>query len=48
MEKVNAYLINKVFTIPYIDRMVDENVAPESFLKCIGRYEKKEDYCVTQ
>lgn len=42
MEKVSAYLINKVFTIPYIDRMIDENVAPESFLKCICRYEKNE------
>lgn len=42
MEKVSAYLINKVFTIPYIDRMVDENVAPESFLKCICTYEKNE------
>lgn len=42
MEKMNTYLLNKVFTIPYIDRMIDENVAPDSFLKCIRRYEKDE------
>ena len=42
MEKVNTYLINKVFTIPYIDRMIDENIVPDSFLKCIRRYEKNE------
>lgn len=42
MEKINTYLINKVFTIPYIDRMIDESIAPDSFLKCIRRYEKDE------
>lgn len=42
MEKINTYLINKVFTIPYIDRMIDENIAPDSFLKCIRRYEQNE------
>ena len=42
MEKMNTYLLNKVFTIPYIDRMIDENVAPDSFLKCIRRYQKDE------
>lgn len=42
MEKINTYLINKIFTIPYIDRMIDQNIAPDSFLKCIRRYEKSE------
>lgn len=42
MEKINTYLINKVFTIPYIDRMINESIAPDSFLKCIRRYEKNE------
>jgi len=35
MEKLNTYMINKVFTVPYIDKMVDENSVPDSFLKCI-------------
>lgn len=43
MEKINTYMINKIFTVPYIDKMVDENSVPDSFLKCIKRYVKSND-----
>lgn len=42
MEKINTYMINKVFTIPYIDKMINDDVVPDSFLKCVRRYEKNE------
>jgi len=38
MEKINTYMINKIFTVPYIDKMVDEYSVPDSFLKCVQRY----------
>lgn len=38
MEKINTYMINKIFTVPYIDKLVDENSVPDSFVKCIQRY----------
>ena len=38
MEKIDTYMINKIFTIPYIDRMIDENDVPDSFLSCVHRY----------
>ena len=38
MDKINTYMINKVFTVPYIDKMIDTSIAPDSFLKCIQRY----------
>lgn len=40
MEKMNTYLINKIFTVPYIDKMIDESSIPDSFLKCVKRYVK--------
>lgn len=40
MEEVSTYVINKIFTIPYIDKLIDENNAPDSFVKCIRRYVK--------
>lgn len=43
MEKMNTYLLNKIFTVPYIDKMIDENSVPDSFLKCIQRYVKSEN-----
>ena len=43
MEKINTYMINKIFTIPYIDRMIDENSVPDSFLKCIQRHVRVDD-----
>ena len=35
MEKFDTYMINKIFTVPYFDRMISENVVPQSFLKCV-------------
>ena len=40
MEKVNTYILNKIFTVPYIDKLVDEDSVPDSFLKCVQRYVK--------
>lgn len=40
MEKIDQYLIGKVFTIPYIDKMIEKNSIPDSFLRCITRYVK--------
>lgn len=42
MEKVDQYLIRKVFTVPYIDKMISENSVPDSFLKCVTRYVKND------
>lgn len=41
MAEMNKYLVNKIFTIPYIDKLVDSNIVPDSFSKCIKRYESK-------
>lgn len=43
MEKIDAYMINKIFTVPYIDRMIDESSIPESFLSCVQRYVRDEN-----
>ena len=43
MEKINTYMINKIFTVPYIDKLVDENSVPDSFVKCIQRYVKNDN-----
>ena len=42
MEKINTYIINKIFTVPYIDKLVDENSVPDSFIRCIQRYVKND------
>ena len=34
------FLISKIFTIPYFDRLIEENNVPDSFQKCITRYVK--------
>lgn len=39
--EMNSYLVNKIFTIPYLDKLIDADVAPDSFIKCIKRYESK-------
>ena len=36
-------MINKIFTVPYFDRMISENSVPESFSKCVKRYIKTEE-----
>ena len=43
MEKFDTYMINKIFTVPYFDRMISENSVPESFSKCVKRYIKTEN-----
>lgn len=46
MEKFDKYIINKIFTVPYFDRMIHENSVPESFIKCVKRYIKVESATV--
>lgn len=41
--KKNEFLITKVFTIPYFDRLVEKKNMPDSFLKCISRFVKEDD-----
>lgn len=43
MEKIDTYMINKIFTVPYFDRMISENCVPESFSKCVKKYIKTEE-----
>lgn len=43
MEKIDTYMINKIFTVPYFDRMISENSVPESFSRCVKRYIKTEN-----
>lgn len=43
MQKFDTYMINKIFTVPYFDRMISENSVPESFSKCVKRYIKTEE-----
>lgn len=43
MEKIDTYMINKIFTVPYLDRMISENSVPESFSKCVKRYIKNRE-----
>ena len=43
MQKFDTYMINKIFTVPYFDRMISENSVPESFSKCVNRYIKTEE-----
>ncbi len=33
MEKFDKYMINKIFTVPYFDRIISENAVPDSFFK---------------
>lgn len=43
MQKFDTYMINKIFTVPYFDRMISENSVPRSFSKCVKRYIKTEE-----
>jgi hypothetical protein len=43
MEKIDTYMINKIFTVPYIDKLVDNHSVPDSFIKCIQRYVKSDN-----
>ena len=40
MRHIDEYLLNKIFTIPYIDKMIDENSIPDYFLKFVRKYVK--------
>lgn len=42
MECNNSYIINKLFSVPYIDRMIQKDYIPDSFKHCIKRYVKNE------
>ena len=43
MRHIDEYLLNKIFTIPYIDKMIDENSIPDYFLKFVRKYVKCEN-----
>ena len=43
VEKKNQFLINKVFTIPYIDKLINTKNIPNSLCQCINRYVKGDD-----
>lgn len=46
MMNFDTYMINKIFTVPYFDRMISENSVPDSFSKCVKRYIKTEEATV--
>jgi len=31
MKKFDTYMVNKIFTVPYLDRMISEDSIPDSF-----------------
>lgn len=41
--KKNQFLITKVFTVPYIDNLVEKKNVPDSFLKCISGFARNDD-----
>lgn len=43
MEKTDKYMINKIFTVPYFDKMIKENSIPDTFYNCVKRYIKSTD-----
>ena len=43
MEKFDTYMVNKIFTVPYFDRMISEDSVPESFSECVKRYVRTEE-----
>lgn len=43
VEKGTTYMLNKIFTVPYIDKLIDENSVPDSFFQCIQRYVKSDN-----
>lgn len=48
MVNFDTYMINKIFTVPYFDRMISENSVLESFSKCVKRYIKTENATVEE
>ena len=43
MKKFDTYMVNKIFTVPYLDRMISEDSIPDSFFECVRRYVKTDD-----
>ena len=43
MKKFDTYMVNKIFTVPYFDRMISEDSVPESFSECVKRYVRTEE-----
>ena len=43
MKKFDTYMVNKIFTVPYLDRMISEDSIPDSFFEYIRRYVKTDD-----
>ena len=43
MEKIDTYMINKIFTVPYFDKMISESSIPVAFFNCVKRYIKGPD-----
>lgn len=43
MKKFDTYMVNKIFTVPYLDRMISEDSIPDSFFEYVRRYVKTDD-----
>ena len=43
MDKLYDYFINKVFTLPYIDKMISGTNDRDTFYKCVSRYIKSDE-----
>lgn len=43
VDRVCDYFINKIFTIPYIDKMIDNSNDKDTFIKCVSRYIKEDE-----
>jgi len=41
--RIDDYLINKVFTVPYIDKMMMQESNSDAFFKCVKRFVKEEN-----
>lgn len=48
MKKFDTYMVNKIFTVPYLDRMISEDSIPDSFFECVRRYVKTDDATIGQ
>ena len=43
MKKFDTYMVNKIFTVPYFDRMISECSIPATFFECVKRYVKTDE-----
>lgn len=43
MDRLHDYLINKIFTVPYLDRMIDREYDRDTFARCVSRYVEEEE-----